>query len=69
MKDLDGDAAFEEKQRRMPPPTYTDDEDVTTTNNSIKKAEKITGIIPPIKSEASTGALKIFIPSIPVKVT
>jgi hypothetical protein len=43
MKDLGGDAAFEEKQRRMPPPTYTDDEDVTTTANSIKKAEKITG--------------------------
>jgi hypothetical protein len=43
MKDLDGDAAFEEKQRRMPPPTYTDDEDVTTTANSIKKAEGITG--------------------------
>jgi len=42
MKDLDGDAAFEEKQRRMPPPTFKDDEDVTTTANSIKKAEGLT---------------------------
>jgi len=42
MKDLDGDAAFEEKQRRMPPATFKDDEDVTTTANSIKKAEGLT---------------------------
>lgn len=42
MKDLDGDAAFEEKQRRMPPATYKDDEDVVTTANSIKKAEGLT---------------------------
>mgnify|MGYP003314468280 CR=1 FL=1 len=33
------------------------------------KAEKITGIIAPKKSIAKTSALKIFIPSIPVKVT
>jgi len=43
MKDLDGDAAFEEKQRRMPPAKYEDDEDVVTTKNSIDKAEGITG--------------------------
>ena len=37
--------------------------------DSIANAEKITGIMPPINKAASTSALKIFIPSIPVKVT
>ena len=35
----------------------------------IANAENTTGIIPPTKSIAKTGALKMFIPSIPVKVT
>ena len=35
----------------------------------MASAEKITGIIPPTKSIASTSALKMLIPSIPVKVT
>ena len=37
--------------------------------DSIARAEKITGIIPPINKAARTSALKILIPSIPVKVT
>ena len=37
--------------------------------DSIARAEKTTGIIPPTKSIANTSALKILIPSIPVKVT
>ena len=37
--------------------------------DSIAKAENITGIIPPINSAASTSALKMLIPSIPVNVT
>ena len=35
----------------------------------MAKAENTTGTIPPTNSIASTGALKILIPSIPVKVT
>ena len=35
----------------------------------IAKAEKTTGIIPPTNNMAKTGALKILMPSIPVKVT
>ena len=35
----------------------------------IANAEKTTGIIPPTNNIAKTGALKILIPSIPVKVT
>ena len=35
----------------------------------IAKAEKTTGTIAPTNNIANTGALKIFIPSIPVKVT
>ena len=35
----------------------------------IAKAEKITGIIPPINKAANTFALKILIPEMPVKVT
>ena len=35
----------------------------------IASAEKTTGIIPPTKRAARTSALKILIPSIPVKVT
>jgi hypothetical protein len=35
----------------------------------MANAEKTTGIIPPTNNIASTGALKILIPSIPVKVT
>ena len=35
----------------------------------IASAEKTTGTIPPINNIARTGALKILIPSIPVKVT
>ena len=37
--------------------------------DSMAKAEKTTGIIPPINNIAKTSALKILIPSIPVKVT
>ena len=35
----------------------------------IANAEKTTGIMPPMKRAASTSALKILIPSMPVKVT
>ena len=35
----------------------------------MAKAEKITGIIPPMNNADKTSALNIFIPSIPVKVT
>ena len=35
----------------------------------IANAENTTGIIPPINNIANTGALKMLIPSIPVKVT
>ena len=35
----------------------------------IARAEKTTGIIPPTNKAANTSALKILIPSIPVKVT
>ncbi|CAI8290816.1 MAG: Uncharacterised protein [Flavobacteriaceae bacterium] len=35
----------------------------------IAKAENTTGTIPPTNNIAKTGALKILIPSIPVKVT
>ena len=35
----------------------------------MARAENTTGTIPPINSAASTSALKILIPSIPVKVT
>ena len=35
----------------------------------IARAENTTGIIPPINKAAKTSALKMLIPSIPVKVT
>ena len=35
----------------------------------IAKAENITGIIPPTNKAANTSALKMLMPSIPVKVT
>ena len=35
----------------------------------IAKAEKTTGIIPPMNNMANTGALKMLMPSIPVNVT
>ena len=37
--------------------------------DSIARAENTTGIIPPTNSIAKTSALKMLIPSIPVKVT
>ena len=40
-----------------------------THHNVFAKAEKTTGIIPPMNSIANTGALNMLIPSIPVKVT